>query len=144
MLIRHKIFLALCLQLALGLNSNIAAEELDAATLGEVRAALDGYHEAMTTGNTENIMGFFSDFYNNSTGLSKFMLAPFLTDPGVLAVMKDQKVNMDKTGFSIASGVVSIAPITYEYPVLPPAVYSYKLKKEADGTWRLINSEVIQ
>lgn len=122
------------------LTSAIESEAADSSEF-EVRAALSAYHDALESSDIDGILGTFSEEYSNAVGATKSMLAPFFSDPGVMAAMKGQEANLENTIFTVEGDVVTVTPIVYEYSNAPTATWVYRFKKEQDGVWRLINSE---
>ena len=140
---RKLVILLTVLPIVILANSSATADAVSDPVKMQVNAALDHYHESIASGNLPEMVAFFSDSFSNSQGATKAMMVPFFSDPGVQAVMSGQKTIMDKATYSIDADVVTVTPISYESPIAPTSTWTYRLKKEADGVWRLINSEPI-
>jgi ketosteroid isomerase-like protein len=108
----------------------------------EILTALTEYHTAEKAGDVEQMLVTISDDFSNSQGATKPMLRGFFGALAAQGVLQTVSVDMAKCEITVEGDSAILEPIVYTSS-MGLASYSYKMRKEADGVWRLINSEQI-
>jgi len=112
------------------------------ASAEEVKAALSDFHAALKTDDVEKAMAALSEDYTDSEGSDKSMVR--MTIEGLIAqrVFAGTAVSMDKCEIVVAEDSAIARPVIYESPMGNTA-REFKLQREADGAWRIVNTEAI-
>ena len=108
----------------------------------EVLAALDDYHTAEIAGDVDQMLAAFSDDFSNSQGATKPMFRGFFESLVAQGVLKTLTVDMTGCEIIVEGNSATLGPVAYTSSA-GPASYSYKMMKEADGVWRITNSEQV-
>jgi hypothetical protein len=108
----------------------------------EILVTLAEYHTAEKAGDVEQMLVVISDDFSNSQGATKPMLRGFLNALAAQGVLQTVSVDLAKCEITVDGDSAILEPIVYTSS-MGLASYSYKMRKEADGVWRLINSEQI-
>jgi len=106
----------------------------------EVRAALVEYHEAQEASDLERMIAAFSENYSNLRGANKSDIRRYFEAAIAEGIYRSVATDMGGCSVTIGGDVATAEPILYWSPPGGTA-YSYRLRKEADGAWRIINSE---
>jgi ketosteroid isomerase-like protein len=112
----------------------------DSAPAEEVSDALVSIFEAMQAGNVDGMVAAYSDDYSDSQGGYKAILRGAFEMMVAQGVFKDWTFRMDECEFDVDGDSATASPVHFDSP-LGKTAYSYKMKKEADGVWRIVNSE---
>jgi len=107
----------------------------------QVTAVLDAYHAAMRTQNVEKLLAVFSEDFSNSQGATKPMLRGYFE--AVLDTLKTVEIDMAQCEISMEGDSASAEPVIYTSSAMGKVSNSYRMKKENDGAWRIVNSEQI-
>jgi ketosteroid isomerase-like protein len=108
----------------------------------EVLAALEQYHTSERAGDVAGILNAYSDDFEDVQGTDKSVLRGFFETIVAQGILDNLQVDMEATVVSIDGDTALVAPITYT-SVMGSDTYAYRLRKEADGEWRFIFSEMI-
>ncbi|HIG40282.1 MAG TPA: hypothetical protein EYQ14_07025 [Gammaproteobacteria bacterium] len=115
-------------------------------TTPEANAAADAlkqFHRAEITGDVDGMVAAFSDNWTNPEGATKAVLRGYFEGAVAQGAFLNLSVNEDDAGYSFDGSIVTATPIVYNSPA-GPSHFTYKLKKETDGVWRIVNSYQIQ
>jgi ketosteroid isomerase-like protein len=105
-------------------------------------AVLTEYHTAEKAGDVDGMLAVISDDFSNSQGASKPMLRAFLEALNAQGVFKSLTVDTRECEVTVDGTNATLKPVAYTSS-MGPASYAYQMKKEADGAWRITNSEQI-
>lgn len=102
-------------------------------------AVLADYHKALKGGDVEKAMTAFSDDYSNSQGADKSGMRMFIEGAAAQNAFAALSVNMVECEVAVDGDRAVAKPVIYD----ASTAYEYKMKKGADGAWRIVNSEQI-
>ena len=125
---------ALCLAACANLFGPSPAEE--------VQAALDRFHTAEKSGDLETVLDTFSDDFSNSLGATKPILRGFFAPLIAQGVLQQMTIDDTKAVIDVDGDSATVTPVTYTTG-MGAMSYVYTFRKEADGNWRIIQSETI-
>ena len=108
----------------------------------EVGAALDAYHNAEKAEDVDGMVAAFSEDFTNSMGATKSMLRAFFEGAVSMGLLPELVIDMENCEVNVEGNTATAGPVTYKTSS-STETYSYKLKKEEDGVWRIINSEPV-
>ncbi len=110
----------------------------------EARAALMVYQDAWEAQDMDKIMSVFSDDYSNPSGMDKAAVRTFLEGLSAQGVLQTVKVNLEECEFTANGDSVTATPVIFDSPTATgKTTYRYTLKKEIDGSWRIVIDEQI-
>ena len=112
----------------------------DSAPAEEVADTLVAIFEAMQAGDVDGMVAAYSDDYSDSQGGHKAVLRGAFEFMVAQGVFTDWTFRLDECEFAVDGDSATAAPVHFESH-LGNTTYSYKMQKEADGVWRIINSE---
>jgi len=106
----------------------------------EVTAVLAGFQTAWEAQDVDKVMAAYSDEYSDSSGADKSSVRAFYS--GLVAQGKLQETAMDlkRCGIAVDGDSATAAPVIYS-SAAAKTWSRYTLEKEADGVWRIVNSE---
>lgn len=107
----------------------------------EIRAMLDEYHAAQQSGEIEAIVGHFSDSFSNSMGGTKAVLPMFFQTLIQQNVFSNMTYDMENTVITVDGDTAVVDSVAY-VSAMGTQKQVYQMAKEADGAWRITNSEV--
>jgi len=107
----------------------------------EVTAVMADLQPAWQEQDVGKIMAAYSDDYSAAPG-SKSDLRAFFDGLGAQGALQNTTVGMEECEFSVDGDSATAGPVVYESPT-SRTLYQYKLKKEVDGVWRIVNSEQV-
>jgi ketosteroid isomerase-like protein len=119
------------------------AEASDSTPVGKVTAALAKYHEALKTSNVEQAVAAYSDDFANSEGGNKSVLYGYFAQGASMGAFKGITIVMDKCEFTVDGDFAVAKPVIYS-SAQGSSSYQFRFKKEADGKWRIVNTETIK
>jgi len=138
-------FLAI-LAIALGFPADMAqasSHKSDAKGKTAIEKAvlkvLDGYHAAMKAGDVEKVMAAISENYSNSQGTNKAELRMFIAGAAAQGAFSGLSANLEECKVAVEGDVAVARPVIYD----AATAYVYKVKRESDGVWRIVNNEQI-
>lgn len=108
----------------------------------QATAALTAYHIAEQAQDVEGMLAAFSEDFSNSQGANKSMLRGFIEGGVSMGMFSDLTIDMEKCKIRVNGDAATAGPVTYRTPATT-GTYSYRLKIEPDGVWRIINSEIV-
>jgi len=108
----------------------------------EVVKALAAYHQAEKKQDVEKMIAAYSESYSNSDGADRSAVRRYFEDAVAQGVYSALSVDMKKCDITMDGNIATATPVIYESPTGKTS-YSYRLRKESDGVWRIINSEQI-
>ena len=112
----------------------------DSAPAEEVSDTLVSIFTAMQAENVDAMVAAYSDDYRDSQGGYKAVLRGAFEFMVAQGVFKNWTFRMDECEFHVEGDSATASPVHFESP-LDKTAYSYKMKKESDGVWRIVNSE---
>ncbi len=107
-----------------------------------VRGVLDELREAELANDVERILAVFSDDFSNAEGANKAVLRGYFAAVISAGAFNDMKVDMAECEIVVTEDSATASPVAIT-TFAGTVSYSYKFKNEADGVWRIVNSEVI-
>lgn len=108
----------------------------------QVKAALDKFHAAVKVGDIDNTMAAYSDDFSDATGADKSMARMAMEGLIAQGGLANVNVNMTKCEIAVDGNSAIAKPVIYESP-MGTSSRLYKLKKETDGKWRIVNTEEV-
>ena len=109
----------------------------------DVLAALSAFHAAEVSGDMDVIMDTYSDDFADPMGTRKDGVEGFFQMAIGSGALRSLEVDMQDSQLSVDGDMAVIGPVRYTSG-FGPSSYRYTLKKESDGVWRFVNSEMIQ
>ena len=106
----------------------------------EILLALAEYHEVEKADDVDRMLDAYSDDFSNSQGATKPMLRYIFESLSSQGILKTVTVDMKHCEIELNGNSASVGPINYVSKA-GPGTYSYIVRKEPDGIWRIINSE---
>lgn len=106
----------------------------------EVLTVLAEHHAAAKAQDLERIMATFSANYRNSQGADKSAVRSYFEGGIAQDVLKALTVNMEECEIILDGDNATATRVIYP---MAGSAYMFKMKKEADGVWRIVNSEQI-
>ncbi len=107
----------------------------------EIRAMLDEYHAAQQSGEIEAIVAHFSDSFSNSMGGTKAVLPMFFQTLVQQNIFTNMTYDMENTVITVDGETAVVDSVAY-VSAMGTQKQVYKMAKEADGAWRITNSEL--
>ena len=123
------------------ISSEEAAKESIPDPSEEVAAALAEYHAAMKAQDVGKIMAAVSEDFSSST-TNKSGLRTFFEGAIAQGLFTDMAVNTEECGNAVTGDSATATPVTYGPPGNSSS-YAYTMRREADGVWRIVNSEPV-
>jgi len=106
----------------------------------EVLATLTAYHEAERAEDVERMLAAFSEDFSNSQGTTKPLLRAYFEGLVAEGNLPGLGINMEDCRISVEGDSAAVGPVIYG-SLMGGTSYVYRLKREADGIWRIVNSE---
>ena len=128
------------LLLLLGLTTSIAVA--DEGPEQQIRNALDAYHQAEVQGDLDSILNAYSEDFVDPQGVTKPVLTEFFRALVIQGILHDLVVDMSRIIIQVDGDGASVGPVSYT-TMLGTNIYSYKMRKESDGSWRFTGSSVL-
>ena len=111
----------------------------------EIRAMLDAYHAAQQAAHesreVDAVVAHFSDSFSNSMGGTKAVLPMFFQTLVQQNVFANMTYDMENTVITVDGDTAVVDSVAY-VSAMGTQKQVYKMAKEADGAWRITNSEV--
>ena len=98
---------------------------------------------AQKAGDIETTMTVFSDRYSDSQGTTKAMVRQYIGGLIYENVFASMTMSMDDASVSVEDEVATLTPVRYS-GTAGNSSWSFQLKREDDGVWRVTNSKQIQ
>ncbi len=108
----------------------------------EVLATMREFSKAMTAGDVDTLLGFYSEDWQNSRGAGKDSLKDIFDGISNKDGSEGTQIDLSKAEAVINGDKVTFTPVTHS-SASGRITYSHTLKKEADGVWRLVFTETI-
>jgi len=108
----------------------------------EVRAVLAGFRKAFKAQDVDRIMAVYSGDYSNSSGTDKSGLRVFFNGLSEQGVLESTTVSLEKCEIAVDGDSATAGPVTYDLPTGIQS-WSYRMKRETDGMWRIIYDEPV-
>ena len=108
----------------------------------EVLATMRGHSKAMTAGDVDTLLGFYSEDWQNSQGAGKDSLKDGFNGISNKIGSKGTQIDLSAAEAVIDGDKVTFTPVTHSSSS-GSIIYTHTLKKEADGVWRLVFTETI-
>ena len=108
----------------------------------EVLATMRGHSKAMTAGDLDTLLGFYSEDWQNSQGAGKDSLKNGFNGISNKIGSKGTQIDLSAAEAVIDGDKVTFTPVTHSSSS-GSIIYTHTLKKEADGVWRLVFTETI-
>jgi len=105
----------------------------------EVTAVLAGFRKAFKEQDVDKIMAAYSDDYSNPEGTDKSGLRGFFEGLAEQGALQNTTVGMEECETVVQEDSATAGLVTYSSPNSETR-YQYKLKREADGAWRVVSS----
>lgn len=109
---------------------------------GEVLATMRGHSKAMTAGDVDTLLGFYSEDWQNSQGVGKGSLNDSFFGINNKIGSRGTQIDLSAAEAVFDGDRVTFTPVTH-LSSGGSIIYSHTLKKEADGVWRLVFTETI-
>ena len=90
----------------------------------------------------ERILAVFSEDFSNAQGANKAVLRGFFEAAISQGVFGSLEMSMEDCEIVVDRDSATASPVIFT-TYLGSASYSYKMKREANGVWRITNSELI-
>ena len=107
-----------------------------------VTAVFAGLQTAFEAQDVDRIMAVYSDDYGEPSGTGKPGIRTFFEGLAARGFLRDTRVGMEQCEFSVDGDSATAGPVVYTSPK-SRTKYHYRLKREADGSWRIVNSETV-
>jgi len=107
----------------------------------EATAVLADLQTAWQKQDVGKIMAAYSDDYSDASGGSISELRAFFDGLSEQGALQNTTMGIEKCEIEVDGDNATVGPVTYDSPT-GGATYSYRLKREADGAWRIYNSEL--
>jgi ketosteroid isomerase-like protein len=104
-------------------------------------AVLAEFHEAAKAQDVEKMMAVISEDFSNSQG-DKQSMRSFMEGAAAQGIFEGMVINVDKCEVVFEGDSATAKPVGYE-TMMGNLSYTYTMKKEADGVWRIVSSEQI-
>jgi beta-fructofuranosidase len=108
----------------------------------EILAVMEAYAAARINGDLDAILEFYSENWEDSKGFRKSSLKESYFVYTVGAKKTDIKIDLSEANIIVEGDRATCSPISIHSPK-GSVTYSYKLKRELDGVWRLVYTRVI-
>ena len=108
----------------------------------EVSAALLAAFQKMQAQDVDGMVAAYSDEYSDSQGGYKAVLPNAFAGMVAMGVFTGWTFDMDACEVAVDGDIATAAPVHFTSPI-GDSSYAYRLKREADGVWRIVNSEQI-
>lgn len=103
-------------------------------------AALAEYHAGVQAQDIDRIMATISDDFSNSQG-GKQGMRSFMEGVAAQGLFEGMVINVEECEVVVEGDNATAKPVVYG-TAMGEMSYMYKMKKEVDGVWRIINSEL--
>jgi len=108
----------------------------------QVKAALEGAAAGLAAQSVSQMMAWTSDDFSNSQGLDKPAIHRYLDGIHTQGGLTGVWLNLSECEIVIDDDKATASPVIVESPS-GIQEYVYRFRKEADGVWRIVNSELI-
>lgn len=107
----------------------------------QVMATLQAYKAGWIEQDIDKIMATYSDDFTNPAGGTKAGVRTFFDGYKAQGVMQSTRVNLKECKITIDGDIASASPVKYH--AASTSSWLYRLKKDADGVWRIISSRQV-
>jgi len=119
----------------------ITQSERSLTPVEQVKAALEGAAAGLAAQSVAQMMAWTSDDFSNSQGLDKSGVHRHLEGVHTQGGLAGVWLNLSECEIVIDGDHAAASPVIIESPS-GSQKYVYRFKKEADGIWRIVNSEL--
>jgi DUF1680 family protein/sucrose-6-phosphate hydrolase SacC (GH32 family) len=112
-------------------------EQLD--PVDEILAAMHGWAEAMAAGDAAGVLDLYSKYWSRD-GLTKEDLRQYYEGDFAEGGFKEMELVLDDAEVVVDGITATVSPVIFKMPGQSVA-YTYGMKKEDDGKWRIVFSE---
>jgi ketosteroid isomerase-like protein len=111
-----------------------------AAPHQEARAALVSFLENSQANNVDGMLAAYSDEYQDSRGGHKGVLRGAFNAMIAQGIFTNWSFDITDCEVAIDGNIAAMSPVHLSSP-FGNSSYAYKMKRETDGVWRIVNSE---
>jgi beta-fructofuranosidase len=108
----------------------------------EILAVMEAYAAARINGDVDGVLDFYSEDWEDSKGFRKSSLKKRHLAFTVGATKTDIEIDLSVADIIVEGDTATCSPVSI-YTPKGSITYSYTLKKELDGVWRLIYTQTI-
>jgi len=108
----------------------------------EVMSVMDDYRSAFLAGDVDALLALFSEDWTDTHGSNKEDMKEGIKGMSEKGSHKGLEVDLSATKAVVDGDLATVTPVTLSSPE-GSITYTHKLKKEADGVWRLVRTDTL-
>jgi beta-fructofuranosidase len=108
----------------------------------DVMAIMDDYRSAFLAGDVDALLALYSEDWTDTHGSTKEDMKAGIKGMSEKGSHKGLEVDLSETEAVVDGDMATVTPVTLSSPE-GSITYTHKLKKEADGVWRLVRTDTL-
>jgi len=108
----------------------------------DVMAVMDDYRSAFLAGDVDALLALFSEDWKDTHGSTKEDMKEGIKGMSEKGSHKGLEVDLSVIDVVVDGDMATVTPVTLSSPE-GSITYTHKLKKEADGVWRLVRTDTL-